>query len=381
MNPDGAMTSDMSPRRFIWSAGRLVGFLVFLYLFLVSVKLLGTGFQMFGGGFAEQLISSTSNPFVGLFIGILATSIIQSSSTTTSTVVGFVSAGVLTIENAVPIIMGANIGTAVTSTIVSLGHVTRKEEFRRAMAAGTVHDFFNLFTVVILFPIELATGFLRRSAQALTSFLVGTEGLTFASPVKKVVGPAVHLVVSTVEKIAAGHAALVVAILGILLLFFSLYFIVRYAKRMALKRAEVVLDRFIGKSGIAGMVLGCAVTATIQSSSVTTSLMVPLAGAGIVRLEQIFPITLGANLGTTVTALLASLAGDVRGLTIALVHLLFNVCGILLVYPLRPIRRIPLFLATRLGDAAARAKRNAFFFIIGVFFVLPTLMIFLSKVF
>jgi sodium-dependent phosphate cotransporter len=373
------MAPDLSPRRFIRSAGRLIGFLIFLYLFLVSVKLLGTGFKMFGGEFAKQLISTTSNPFVGLFIGILATSTIQSSSTTTSTVVGFVAAGVLSIENAVPIIMGANIGTAVTSTIVSLGHVTRKEEFRRAMAAGTVHDFFNLFVVVILFPIELATGFLRRSAQALTSFLVGTEGVTFASPVKKIVGPAVHLVVSTVEKITVGHAALVVAILGILLLFFALYFIVRYAKGLAMRRAEVALDKFIGKSGLAGMVLGCAVTAAVQSSSVTTSLLVPLAGAGIVNLEQIFPIALGANVGTTITALLASLAGDVRGLTIALVHLLFNLCGILMVYPFRPIRRIPMRLATKLGNAAAKAKRNAVFFILGVFFALPALLILLER--
>jgi sodium-dependent phosphate cotransporter len=373
------MAPDLSPRRFVWPAGRLIGFLVFLYLFLVSVKLLGTGFKMFGGGFAEDLISTTSNPFIGLFIGILATSVIQSSSTTTSTVVGFVAAGVLSVENAVPIIMGANIGTAVTSTIVSLGHVTRKEEFRRAMAAGTVHDFFNLFTVVVLFPIELATGFLRRSAQELTSFLVGTEGLTFASPVKKIVGPAVHLIVSTVGKIAREHTALVVAVFALVLLFVSLYFIVRYAKRLAMKRAEVALDRFMGKSGIAGIVLGCAVTATIQSSSVTTSLLVPLAGAGIVRLEQVFPIALGANVGTTITALLASLAGDARGLTIAIVHLLFNLCGILMVYPFRPIRRIPLYLATKLGDAAAKAKRNAAFFILGVFFGVPTVLIILER--
>jgi sodium-dependent phosphate cotransporter len=135
----------------------------------------------------------------------------------------------------------------------------------------------------------------------------------------------------------------------------------------------------MGKSGLAGMVLGCAVTATVQSSSITTSLLVPLAGAGIVRLEQVFPIALGANVGTTITALLASLAGDARGLTIALVHLLFNICGILLVYPIRPIRRIPMFLATRLGNAAAKAKRNAAFFILGVFFALPALLILLEK--
>jgi sodium-dependent phosphate cotransporter len=144
-----------------------------LYVFLVSVQLLGTGFKMFGGEFSERLIATTSNPFIGLFIGILATSIVQSSSMTTSTVVGFVASGMLSIENAVPIIMGANIGTTVTCAIVSLGHVTRKEEFRRAFAAASVHDFFNVLAVLVLFPLEIATGFLRRSAQALSGLLTG----------------------------------------------------------------------------------------------------------------------------------------------------------------------------------------------------------------
>ncbi len=355
---------------------------VFLYLFLVSIKLLGTGFEMFGGGFAERLISSTSNPLVGLFIGILATSIIQSSSTTTSTVVGFVAAGILSLENAVPIVMGANIGTTVTSTIVSMGHVTRREEFRRAMGAATVHDFFNVLTVIVLFPLELATGFLRHSAQAISTLLVGTESVTFASPVKKIVTPAVAQIVSLISRLTGEHAAVVVAITGIVLLLLSLFFIVAQAKRLALKRVEVVLDRLMGKSGAIGILVGCGVTAIIQSSSVTTSLLVPLAGAGIVRLEQIFPIALGANMGTTVTALLASLAGDARGLTIAIVHLLFNICGILLVYPFRPIRRIPIFLATRLANFTARAKGyTALLYIIGLFFALPALLILLSNLF
>ncbi|KPL18228.1 MAG: hypothetical protein AMJ92_09085 [candidate division Zixibacteria bacterium SM23_81] len=358
---------------------RFVGFVIFLYLFLVSVRLLGTGFKMFGAGFAERLISTTSNPFIGLFVGILATSLVQSSSTTTSTVVGFVASGILTIENAVPIIMGANIGTTVTSTIVSMGHVTRREEFRRAMAAATVHDFFNILTVAVFFPLELATGFLRRVAQAISTLMVGTEGVTFASPVKRVVKPAVELVVSLTTSIAGRHAAMIVAIFGVVLLLISLYFIVKYAKNLALKRAEIVLDRLMGRSGMTGMAVGCGVTAVIQSSSVTTSLMVPLAGAGIARLDQIFPITLGANVGTTITALMASLAGDARGLIIAIVHLLFNICGILFIYPFRPLRRIPMFLATRLGDVAAKKKRYAALFIIGSFYALPVMLILLSK--
>ena len=120
---------------------------LFLYIFLLSIGMMGAAFKGFGKGFAEVLLNTTNNSFVGLFIGILATSLVQSSSTTTSIVVGMVASGVLTLGNAVPIIMGANIGTTVTNTLVSLGHVTRREEFKRAIAGATVHDFFNIICV------------------------------------------------------------------------------------------------------------------------------------------------------------------------------------------------------------------------------------------
>jgi sodium-dependent phosphate cotransporter len=358
---------------------KLLAIAIPLYAFLVSVKLMGEGFEMFGTGFAENLIATTSNPFVGLFIGILATSIVQSSSTTTSMTVGFVAAGILSIENAVPIIMGANIGTTVTCAIVSLGHISRGEEFRRAFAAASVHDFFNVLAVLVLFPLELATGFLSKSARALSGLLAGGEAITFASPVKKVVSPAVDAIIRGVEASVGGHAA-VVAVLGFVLLLVSLYFLVRATKRLALARAEIAIDRLMGKSGLTGMAVGAGVTAVIQSSSVTTSLLVPFAGAGIMRLEKIFPITLGANIGTTVTALLASLAGNADGLTIALVHLLFNVTGILLIYPFRPVRRIPIIMARRLADAAVRSKKTVAFFVIGLFYAVPGLMILLDRI-
>ena len=120
-----------------------------LYLFLVSIGLMGTAFKGFGKGFAENLIRTTSNPFVGLFVGILATSLVQSSSTTTSIVVGMVGSGVITVSSGVYIVMGANIGTTVTNTLVSLGHFTRRDEFRRAVGAATVHDFFNFIFQII----------------------------------------------------------------------------------------------------------------------------------------------------------------------------------------------------------------------------------------
>ncbi len=380
MPPGGTAPRADDPSNSLLSLLKLLAIAIPLYAFLVSVKLMGEGFELFGAGFAENLIGTTSNPFVGLFIGILATSIVQSSSTTTSMTVGFVAAGILSIDNAVPIIMGANIGTTVTCAIVSLGHIGRGEEFRRAFAAASVHDFFNVLAVIVLFPLEVATGFLSKSARALSGLLAGGDAITFASPIKRVVSPAVNGIIRGVEAGAGNHAAIVIAILGFVLLLVSLYFLVRATKKLALSRAEVAIDRLMGRDGLTGIAVGAGVTAVIQSSSVTTSLLVPFAGAGIMKLEKIFPIALGANIGTTVTALLASLAGNADGLTIALVHLLFNIAGILIIYPYRPVRRIPLTLARRLADAAVRSKKNVVFFVIGLFYAVPGLVILLNRI-
>jgi sodium-dependent phosphate cotransporter len=275
--------------------------------------------------------------------------------------------------------MGANIGTTVTCAIVSLGHVRRHEEFRRAFAAANVHDFFNLIAVLILFPLEITTHFLSRTAQALSNLLVGGQAITFASPVKAVIAPAVNSVVQASRGLVADRAPMLVVGLGVAFLLFSLYLLVRQTKRLALARAEIVIDRLIGRSGATGMAVGAGVTAVIQSSSVTTSLLVPLAGAGVVTLDQVFPVALGANVGTTVTALLASLSGGPAGLTIALVHTLFNVTGILIVYPFRPVRRIPMLLAKKLADRAVISKRYVALFVIGLFYVVPALLILLTR--
>ncbi|MBT7424256.1 MAG: Na/Pi cotransporter family protein, partial [Candidatus Marinimicrobia bacterium] len=135
---------------------KVVAILSILYMFLVSIGMIGLGFKGLGRGFAEQLLSSSAAPLIGLFIGILATSLIQSSSTTTSLVVGMVAAGtfgndpILAVTAAIPYIMGANIGTSVTNTIVALGHIVNKNEFKRAFSASIVHDFFNVLSVIIL---------------------------------------------------------------------------------------------------------------------------------------------------------------------------------------------------------------------------------------
>ena len=144
----------------------VIKLIFFLYLFFLSLQMMGDGMKMFGKGFSKTLIETTSNPFIGLFIGILATSLMQSSSSTTSLVVAMMAGGAFgtdptqSITLAIPIIMGANIGTSITNTIASLPQIKRDNEFKRAFAAATVHDFFNILSVIVIFPLQLATNFL-----------------------------------------------------------------------------------------------------------------------------------------------------------------------------------------------------------------------------
>ncbi|MDT8301481.1 MAG: Na/Pi symporter [Sedimentisphaerales bacterium] len=353
-----------------------------LYLFLVSIGLMGAAFKGFGKGFAENLIRTTSNPFIGLFIGILATSLVQSSSTTTSIVVGIVGAGGLTVANAIPIIMGANIGTTVTNTLVSLGHVNRRDEFRRAISAATVHDFFNLICVAIMFPLELATGFLEKLATLMSVWFTGAGGFKVVSPVKLITKPAVHFI----EKILVllSGSALVsyicMLILSMVILFFALYFIVKVMKSLVINRAEIVLNNVISKSSLLGLLAGLFFTIIVQSSSITTSLLIPLVAAGILTVESAFPITIGANIGTTTTAILASFAtGNISAIIIAFTHFLFNLTGTLFIYPIKLFRSIPINLAKAFGDLAAEKRRYAFFYVLGVFFIIPALLILISK--
>ena len=355
-----------------------------LYLFLVSISLMGAAFKGFGKGFAENLIRTTSNPFVGLFIGILATSIVQSSSTTTSVVVGIVGAGGLTVGNAIPIIMGANIGTTVTNTLVSLGHVSRRDEFRRAISAATVHDFFNLICVSILFPIELATGYLEKTATLMNSIFSNVGDVKFVSPIKKVKKPAVSLIQKVTILLAGSKLAayIIMAILSLIILFFALYFIVKVMKSLVVNRAEIILDNVIQRSPLLGLFAGLAFTIVVQSSSITTSLLIPLVAAGILTVEAAFPITIGANIGTTTTAILASFAtGNISAIIIAFAHFLFNLTGTVCIYPIKFFRMVPISLAKAFGDLAATKRRYAFIYVIGIFFLIPTLLIIISKLF
>jgi solute carrier family 34 (sodium-dependent phosphate cotransporter) len=354
----------------------------FLYLFLVGVAFLEAGIAALGAGFQAGLLREVSHPISGLCAGLLATVLVQSSSVSTATIVGMVGAGTLPLGLAVPMIMGANIGTTVTSTLAALGSIRRAEEFRRAFAAATVHDFFNLMAVAILLPLEMATGILQRLAVELTEVVHGAE-FDATQPARSPIRVAVKLPVGWAEGMLepGGLAAVVFLGLGLGLIFLALGMITRNMRRLVAGGVERVMNQIIGRGGGAvGILVGIGITVAVQSSSITTSILVPLVAAGVLTLPSAYPITLGANVGTTITALIASMAVlRPEGLTIALVHLLFNVTALAVVFPVRQVRFIPVRLAEALAEIATRRHRVVFGYALTLFLVLPLLGVFLIK--
>lgn len=357
-----------------------------LYCFLVSIGMIGSAFKGLGGGFAKELIQSEAGPLIGLFIGILVTSLVQSSSTTTSLVVGMVAAGTfgqdpkIAVAAAIPYIMGANIGTSITNTIVALGHIVNKNEFRRAFAASIIHDFFNVFAVIILFPLQLKFGIISKSANWLAELVVGSGTLTFKSPVKMVTKPAVGAIEDLFKQqdIMDYNWLLLIVAFGIL--FFSLKYLTKLIRSLIMERLEAFFDTHIFKTAARAMFFGVFITIMVQSSSITTSLIIPLAGAGVLHLRQIFPYTLGANIGTTVTALLASLvSGTLAPLAVAFGHLMFNIYGILIIWPVKKIRDIPLRLSQWFAELAIQNRIIPIIYILVVFFIIPLGLIFLVR--
>ena len=349
-----------------------------LYLFLVGIAGMSSAIKRMGSDFAETVLTTTSDPFIALFIGIFATVLFQSSSTTTSLIVGMVSSGSLTIASSIPMIMGANIGTTVTNTIVSVGHINKGTEFKRAFAASTVHDFFNILAVIIVFPIEMLFHPLQRTSEWFALKIFGKidniEVLQAKSPIKLAVKSGAKFL----QKFSFDND-IVYLIISVFLTFMMLYSIVKLLKSLVLKKIEGFFDQYIFNTAVKAMLFGIIITIMVQSSSITTSLVVPLAGAGVLTLRQIFPFTLGANIGTTVTALLAAITGTVSALVAAFSHLLFNISGIVIIYCIPALRNIPLKCAEIISEQAVTKKYLPLLYLFCIFVLLPLLIIYFGR--
>uniref|UniRef100_A0A665U514 Sodium-dependent phosphate transport protein 2A n=1 Tax=Echeneis naucrates TaxID=173247 RepID=A0A665U514_ECHNA len=453
-------TKSVSPnqtRQLLINLAKIPLLFVLLFLFVCSLDTLSSAFQLAGGKVAGDIFQDNavlSNPVAGLVVGILVTVLVQSSSTSTSIVVSLVASGLLEVRSAVPVIMGSNIGTSVTNTIVAMMQAAERTEFQRAFAGATIHDCFNWLSVLVLLPLELVSGLMARLSHLLVTSFRLQPGEDAPELLKVITEPVTKLIIQldkcVITEIAMGNEDMrnrslvkewcqTDLVMVILCTFFSVLVALMALKSLCLcfsqstgnhlfvstmlsdlsvglillaaslavlctcllllvKLLNSLLQGQVAKAihkvintdlpypfgwlaGYTAMVVGAGVTFVVQSSSVFTSAVTPLVGIGVISLERAYPLTLGSNIGTTATALLAALASPgnklAAAIQIALCHLFFNIFGILLWYPL-PFMRLPIRMARVLGERTAKYRWFAVLYLLVCFFLLPSLVLGLS---
>ncbi|KAG9400551.1 hypothetical protein AC1031_010765 [Aphanomyces cochlioides] len=392
-----------------WSKRILIGLFYFilammsLYAFMAAVKIMGESFTLLFACRTKSAFEFAKNPVAGLMVGIIATAMLHSSGTVTSVTVAIVGSRGLDVRAAIPIIMGANIGTSVTCVMVAFAQISKRDQFERAVGAATIHDMYNIWSVIVMFPLELAFHPLEKLAHA----CVGGGGRTsfkFDSPVDAAVAPFANLILNvnkpTLYRVARGEEVCgsdvylvesgvfesasrrrsmsgsaiggICLTLGFLMLVFSLLSLVHMLSKLLKGTAQKYVRRALDFSGYLNVLLGFAITFCVHSSTIVTSTLTPMAGLGVISLEQAYPLILGANVGTTVTALLASwVTGEYDAVQVALVHFWFNIWGVFLFYPIKVMRYPILHWAERLGHYSARWPIVALLFLFTVFILIP----------
>ena len=350
-------------------------------MLLIAVGILSQGFRTVSGGAAgaAAIFEFATNPIVGVILGVLATALVQSSSAVTSVIVGLVGGG-LPVAIAIPMIMGSNMGTTVTNTLAALGNFRDDQAFNRSFAAATVHDFFNLFAILIFLPLEILFKPLERLAGYLASFFEGSGDASMGDYdfVRAITRPVINEIRDLIRMLPDEINGFVMIVVGIAAVLGVVYGLNKMLRAVMTGRAQRIFNAAVGKNAALAVLSGLIVTILVQSSTLTTVLIVPMAGAGLFTLAQVYPFTLGANIGTPITALLSATAvtGEYQlfALQVALVHLLYNGFGVALFAAISPLWRLPIRAAQALADGAARSRWVVPAYILGVFFLLPGLI-------
>ncbi len=364
---------------------------MWLYLFVSAINVMGGALKTLGNSttWLEDVLAAGGHPIVALMGGVIVTAVVQSSSFTTSLIILLVGAGKMNVEMAVYAVVGANIGTSITNNLVSIATMRIKPQFSLGYTAALMHGNVNLLTVGILLPLEWISGAMSSSGHGLlTRFSITTANWMGLSPVVKPGSPIKWLTTPVVDAFnwfgdlvtpSDEAKGILVAVLGLVLLFLSLVFMVTNLKGALLRRVETLFSSFLFRNDFMSGVVGVVSTIFVQSSSVTTSLMVPLASAGAVTIRRAFPFMLGCNLGTTVTGVIAATANPVAdAVSVAVCHVTFNVLAALVWYPLRAV---PIGLAAWYARLAARSKRYYFLFLGVVYFLVPLAVYIITTIF
>lgn len=345
-----------------------------VFVFLLSISMMGTSIGAISGESSSMIFGAIENPFIGLFIGLLSTALLQSSSTVTSILVAAVAAQAINISDAIPIVMGANIGTTLTSTIVSMGYITKTKEFKKAVSAGTIHDFFNIIMVMLLFPLEMKYQLLERGSTYLSS-LIGVE-----ISIEQSYYYSLPMVFKSINMWILQHtSAVITLLLAIILLFVCIKILSKLLYNILIGKTKKKFETTIFSNTTRSFGWGLLITSVVQSSSLTTSLIVPLVATGKVKLKRAFQFILGANIGTTITALIAALFQSEAAVSIALVHFLFNTIGVSFFLLVPFLFKLPIFIARKMGMYTLKMRIVGFAYILLMFFLIPFTLISFSK--
>lgn len=354
---------------------------VLFFIFIFTVGINGVSESLFlllsshlSSGFFNTILLKLANPCFGLFVGIVATAILQSSSTTSAIIIAVVSPGILPFRTAIPIILGTNFGTTITNTLVALLQRKKsKAAYERSLAASTLHDFYNIITLLITFPLEIKYHFVEKASFYLYEFI----GSNANSMTRQFNNPLVILINSINQWIssAIGDNPLLYFIVSLSIAVLSISSLVNLLKKRFLPQIEQSLSQKLFATKFRSWLSGVTSTMLIQSSSITTSLVIPLASSEKLTLEQIYPYTVGANIGTGLTAFVAAASLNPIAIIAAIASLLFDTFSTFIVFLNPLISNLPLYLAKQFGFYGAKYKRLPYLYIAVAFIVLPFLAI------
>ncbi|GAA4842660.1 Na/Pi symporter [Algivirga pacifica] len=344
--------------------------------FLIALELLSFVFESLGEEYVQGLLQATHNPFVAFFIGLLAAAILQSSSTITSIMVAIIAGNTLmSFTEAIPIIMGANIGTTLTSTLVSLGYIDKPNLFRRGVTVASIHGFFNIFTAFALLPLEYSTQLLSRLSHWTAKIFLKIDFLEKSFSDNLMIS---QFILEWIDTTNVFHIFLIGAV-AFILLFLSLKIISEQSKTWLSISENGFFNFTLFANRQRSFLFGFLLTSLIQSSSITSSIIVPLYANGRVKLTKCFFYIMGLNIGTTLTAFIAAFSvGSPFALTLAIAHILFNLIGVAL-FLIPFVFKLGMWYGKKIGILVDRNRSFIFLYLITLFFLIPFLLILSSQ--
>ncbi|CAI5455217.1 unnamed protein product [Caenorhabditis angaria] len=403
--------------------------LLVLFIYVCCLSNMSTAFGLLasrGLGKAIQESPLINDPISAVVVGMIATVVLQSATTTTNILVTMVAANMITVHDAIPVMIGSELGSSLVNAMVSLAYSGKPEQFRRAFSAAILGDVFNVCGLFVIFPMEMVSGLIEHVSWWIVDPLISEQGLSFKT-LELLTDPVNQLIIqvnepellnATIrpEMFMANHSFIqrcvftngsriyncpyhhlfssttltdktigwIILIISLFFLVFCLVAIVYLIQKLLEGHAANYIRTLLSKqcpgmwkpcTGYLVLLVGLVVTILIQSNSIFASSLTPLVGSGVVTLEQMYPLVLGSNIGTTFSGVLAAFSTDPsrfeKALHMAMCQVIYNIIGTCLFYIVPCTRKYPIILAEKLGTLTDRYRWFIVVFIMSFFIVIP----------